>query len=679
MLHSDKTLVNRYLVHGESFALEQLVYRHSEMVMKVCQNMLPSQDADDAFQATFLILVKKIKTIRERESIAGWLYEVATRTSLQVKQRRLRLRETAVNEKSLIDDSKPTNETVGSQESKIVLSEVNRLPRKYREVIVLRCFDQHSRRDAANLLNQTEAQVKGLLARGRNLLKKRLIRRGITPVAALAVLQSNFCFGASASASPALLSSTISICSVPLKKLVATQSIAAGNHATASASLATLGTVNSCLQQMAVASFVRAVSLAACILVCVSIPVSVIAQSGPQVSPALSPPKDSTQNWSAGDREKPDTLIERIAELAKAEARLAALGNKKPKYNKEETRELLSEGLVRSVNGSLRNLSGAMVEYQIASERLGEKHSFAVEKKEHVERQEYWLDKSFKAMARHFGQENPMVVEVKNRIAKLKQEKVKMDEVPRFNHPLSRVLIVLATEKHFLIDKFGLEHSKTTAVQNQLAALRFEPPIRSSASWENSQWNATKTIVGGPKIAAMANVKPRRPDLAEILPIKPSEFKNTSLQIGKQGPVSGFKLLNARAEILRHFIDTNGDDVPDVWMYFRDGKEVYRDIDEDFDQVVNRCVVRSGSIVTFLLYDPRDKPLREAKTAFAIAWEKSRSALSSFEDSQTLQNKGLLSVEQLTEMEELKNAADAELKSAQAELETLIETLECIF
>jgi len=97
MIPSDRRLITQYLSHNEQFAFEQLVYRHSEMVMNVCRKMLAQHaDIDDAFQATFLVLAKKLHTLRNRASVAGWLYEVATRNCLQIRQRRHRTREVQV-------------------------------------------------------------------------------------------------------------------------------------------------------------------------------------------------------------------------------------------------------------------------------------------------------------------------------------------------------------------------------------------------------------------------------------------------------------------------------------------------------------------------------------------------------------------------------------------------------
>ena len=162
-----------------------------------------------------------------------------------------------------------------TQETNIILAEIDRLPAKYREVIVLRCVDEHSRRDTANLLNQTEAKVKGLLSRGRNMLKQRLIRRGIAPIIALSVSHAETCLGAATSVQPTLLETTLSVFKVPLNQLVTAKS---STGAASSISIASITSAKACLKQMTAATFMRAASLAACLLCCLALPIAVIAQ-----------------------------------------------------------------------------------------------------------------------------------------------------------------------------------------------------------------------------------------------------------------------------------------------------------------------------------------------------------------------------------------------------------------
>src|SRR5947209_19165817 len=91
---SDGQLLGRYLSHGEEEAFAALVKRHGPMVLGVCRRLLrDAHDADDAFQATFLVLVRKAGSVRRREQVSNWLYGVAYRTALKARARAARRRE----------------------------------------------------------------------------------------------------------------------------------------------------------------------------------------------------------------------------------------------------------------------------------------------------------------------------------------------------------------------------------------------------------------------------------------------------------------------------------------------------------------------------------------------------------------------------------------------------------
>src|SRR5262245_24191780 len=108
----DRDLLGRYVGSRDEAAFSGLVQRHGPMVLGICRKMLRhAQDAEDAFQATFLVLARKASAIRKQESVGGWLYGVAYRVAnkLRLAQSRRRARETPVvvgssAEKSVADD-----------------------------------------------------------------------------------------------------------------------------------------------------------------------------------------------------------------------------------------------------------------------------------------------------------------------------------------------------------------------------------------------------------------------------------------------------------------------------------------------------------------------------------------------------------------------------------------------
>jgi RNA polymerase sigma factor (sigma-70 family) len=208
---TDPQLLECFLRQGDEAAFEVLVRRHGPMVFGVCRRVLTNlHDAEDAFQATFLVLVRKAASLRARETVANWLYGVAYRTALEARRAnaRRRAREEAV---------RACLESISARADddwREVLDEaLSGLPGKYREVVVLCDLEGKGRRDVAQELGCPEGTVASRLARARALLASRLTKRGVTlSTAALAALLTQE--AASADLSPLLISGTVTAASV---------------------------------------------------------------------------------------------------------------------------------------------------------------------------------------------------------------------------------------------------------------------------------------------------------------------------------------------------------------------------------------------------------------------------------------------------------------------------------
>jgi RNA polymerase sigma factor (sigma-70 family) len=176
---SDAQLLDCFLSDGDENAFAALVRRHGPMVFGVCRRLLPSwQDAEDAFQATFLVLARKAAAIQPRSQVGNWLYGVAYRTALEA---RTMLAKRRGKERPLQDVAQPESPDESWRELQPIFdSELNRLPDKYRIVIVCCDLQGKTRREAACQLGWPEGTVAARLARGRNLLRARLLRRGLT-------------------------------------------------------------------------------------------------------------------------------------------------------------------------------------------------------------------------------------------------------------------------------------------------------------------------------------------------------------------------------------------------------------------------------------------------------------------------------------------------------------------
>ncbi len=210
---TDGQLLERYISSRDEAALAALVNRHGLMVWGVCRRVLGDyHDAEDAFQATFLVLVRKATSVRPREMVANWLYGVARQTALKA---RATVGTRRGRERQVEDMPEPAvAEHAGWDELLPVLDvELSRLPDKYRAVVVLCDLEGKSRKEAARQLGVPEGTVAGWVARARVMLANRLTRRGVTLSggALAAILSQNV---TSAGVPASVVSKTIKVASL---------------------------------------------------------------------------------------------------------------------------------------------------------------------------------------------------------------------------------------------------------------------------------------------------------------------------------------------------------------------------------------------------------------------------------------------------------------------------------
>jgi RNA polymerase sigma factor (sigma-70 family) len=185
---SDGCLLEQYLTGSEvdsQEAFRALVVRHGPMVFGICRHVLNEQhEAEDAFQATFLVLAQKGGTIRNRTVLAGWLHEVAHRIAIKARlsaARRRTLERQAMAMSPSATEPNRQSETAAWNELRPVLhAEVDRLPDKYRLPVILSYLEGKTNEEVAEILGWPVGTVKGRLSRARDLLRSRLMRRGLT-------------------------------------------------------------------------------------------------------------------------------------------------------------------------------------------------------------------------------------------------------------------------------------------------------------------------------------------------------------------------------------------------------------------------------------------------------------------------------------------------------------------
>ena len=177
---SDAQLLDRHAFQGDELAFKALVQRHGPMVLAVCRGVLSdANDADDAFQAVFLLLARKGRSLWINESLGGWLHRVSCRIAVQIKADTGRRRQQERKAAELAGESRPPAISWDDTQT-VVHEEIDRLPRRFREPIVL-CYLEHmTYQQAARHLCWSESTTQGRLARARNLLRGRLARRGLT-------------------------------------------------------------------------------------------------------------------------------------------------------------------------------------------------------------------------------------------------------------------------------------------------------------------------------------------------------------------------------------------------------------------------------------------------------------------------------------------------------------------
>jgi RNA polymerase sigma factor (sigma-70 family) len=176
---TDGQLLERFLRQHDEDAFAALVKRHGPMVLGVCRRILgDADDADDAFQATFLVLVRRAAAVQPPEMVANWLYGVACQIARKARARALR-RRARERQVAAMPEPHAARTEVWDELRPLLDRELRRLPDRYRAPLVLCDLEGKTRKEAARQLGWPEGTVSGRLSRGRALLARRLSRHGL--------------------------------------------------------------------------------------------------------------------------------------------------------------------------------------------------------------------------------------------------------------------------------------------------------------------------------------------------------------------------------------------------------------------------------------------------------------------------------------------------------------------
>jgi len=314
---TDGQLLECFLSQRDDAAFAALVRRHGPMVWGVCHRVLPKyHDAEDAFQATFLVLVRRGGSVQPREMVANWLYGVAYQTALKARAVAARRKE---RERQVVQMPEPAapGQEVWHDLQPLLDQELSRLPDKYRVPIVLCDLEGKTRKEAAHQLGWPEGTVAGRLATARKMLARRLAQRGVvlSSAALAAVLGQK---AASAGVPTALVYSTIKAAGV----------FAAGQAAAAGAISAQVAALTEGVLRAMFLSKLKSVMLVLLLLVTLSGVAGVLyrtqAAQQPPSSPATAKPATELLAKENLGIVFPDDLNPRVQQLQKQLARLRA-------------------------------------------------------------------------------------------------------------------------------------------------------------------------------------------------------------------------------------------------------------------------------------------------------------------------------------------------------------------
>jgi RNA polymerase sigma factor (sigma-70 family) len=221
---TDRELLQRFIKSRDERAFEALVRLHGPLVLGVCRRIVGHHhDAEEAFQATFLVLARKAATVRPPEMVANWLYGVACRTALKTRAAAARRRAKEV-QLTVIPELKASPTERWEEIASLLDRELRRLPDKFRAAVVCCDLEGRSRQEAALQLGCPEGTLKARLTRGRSILAQRLARQGVvlSAGALAAIVTQN---AASAAVPAALAASTAKAGALAAVKVASTAAL----------------------------------------------------------------------------------------------------------------------------------------------------------------------------------------------------------------------------------------------------------------------------------------------------------------------------------------------------------------------------------------------------------------------------------------------------------------------
>jgi RNA polymerase sigma factor (sigma-70 family) len=558
---ADAELLDRWVGRRDQAAFELLLWRHGPLVLAACRRLLRDRHAaEDAFQATWLVFVRRAPSIRRPGAVAAWLHRVACRLALRARaaaDRRARREGPAAD-----PPAPPEPDALALRDLRAVLDEeVDRLPARFRRAFILCCLEGKTQEEAARLLGRPRGTVSSWLTRARARLRRSLLRRGVA--VSMSALAAPAADGPAAALAP-LVSPLVSACGA----------VAAGCTLPA-------GT----LSPRTIALAER--TLRTMLLTRVKIATAAVLLSGALFAAGLGTFSRPTQAAAAGEKEPAKTSPTGPAELNPDEGRPGSPTRQSADgIAWGEPSHGLQAGLAFRPGDDPGAAPGGSVTFIVHLRNVGTREVRLT----HAETL--------------FLELMPTVEDAKGNRLAVAAGPVPFGEVPLVRRAIKPGQTITLGYPWLRVRPPGW-HGEVRGPTCCAAAGRYRVRYAGLPLRLEVDRDATGPATGSVDLdirggTAAADARPAaaaggRPTVAQMLFFTPHQegvvysTPAADRQAGCKvdlvkgpGRASGWVLEDEDGKVLRRFLDTNGDNRVDVWSYYKDGVEVYREIDTTF-------------------------------------------------------------------------------------------------
>lgn len=590
VMETDNELLGLFNFHQDESAFERLIQKHAPMVWQVCQSFLWNRaDCEDAVQAVFLLLAKKSNSLSKHSSLGGWLHRTSVNVSLNYRRKIHRRREVEFDtDLNPMNCNEPWESITQAQQCEQLHLELTRLPERYRNAIILCHLDGMTRSEAAESLETTTGAIKAALARGKRMLRQRLLKQGIALSTALTVFSQSRAFACESIATSKISASNLTVTST------GTQINTASSTVNVAGPLQAISSMPVAVFHAGIATMIGLTTIASF----AALPSNSVNSSqthqdlilhteitGSEATNITIDPSEATQESEVESSSSPiqnqqnditETARSKILDL---QIRLAEA---KSRYGDQHPEIVSLKRQLKAIESTLKSdeRKRLQLELMTLSRKLGPSHPVILSLAERIKALDQptetpakkdlsELNSLFAELREKFGDSHPKVNELKQKIA---------DEYLNSK---------AKTPGHDTPDSWSLLNPGKPQVQNRVEFMEEELRVLRGRYTDNHpNVVGLRRALANERYEAIEDVRqvlrfaPRQPG-AEY--DSPKEFD--SLRVTQLSDCS--ELVDKQGKTYRRFIDSNGDKKFDIWIYFKDGRETYRDVDKNYDSLVD--------------------------------------------------------------------------------------------